>query len=70
MVFVPDSLRADIMANLSNTIADVVVKSIDWQELKGKDYFGLVRSCCIINNYNNNIQSIFLPDRSPAKGLC
>ena len=40
VVFVPDALPADVMANLSKRVTDVVVKPIDWQELKDKDYFG------------------------------
>ena len=39
VAFVPDSLPADVMANLSNRVTEVVVKPIDWQELKNKEYF-------------------------------
>ena len=38
VVFVPESLPADVTTNLSNQSTDVVVKPIDWQELKNKDY--------------------------------
>ena len=39
VVFAPDSLPADVMANLSSRVTEVVVKPIDWQELKNKEYF-------------------------------
>ena len=39
VVFVPDSLPTDVMANLSNRVTEVVVKPINWQELKNKEYF-------------------------------
>ena len=38
VVFVPESLPADVTTKLSNQSTDVVVKPIDWQELKNKDY--------------------------------
>lgn len=39
VVFAPADLPTDVMANLSNRVTEVVVKPIDWQELKNKEYF-------------------------------
>ncbi len=39
IVFAPDDLPSEVMANLSARVSDVVIKPIDWSSLKDKEYF-------------------------------
>jgi len=39
IVFAPDNLPSEIMANLSARVSDVLVKPVDWGSLKDKEYF-------------------------------
>ncbi|MDJ0727159.1 MAG: hypothetical protein QNJ38_18820 [Prochloraceae cyanobacterium] len=39
IVFAPNDLPSEVMANLSARVSDVVVKPVDWGSLKDKEYF-------------------------------